>query len=145
MVGVTVDIRPVSQSLHQVRGTGWVLCVHSLFIGGAIVYIYDGDESGVLRNRVALPRDCFATELDCGHCNGQTVNYTLSMLQNTRCKFLFPQSVCRHVLFSLCFYRFSSEMLMGTVFNLSFFFLLFVKCLLRCPGQAFKNDNTLKE
>jgi hypothetical protein len=97
------------------------------FIGGAIVHVYSGDlESGVLRNWVALPRDCVATGLDCGHCNGQTENYTLSVLQNTRCEFLFPQSVCRHVLFSLCFYRFSSEMLMGTVFNLSFFFLLFV-------------------
>ena len=29
---------------------------HSLFIGGAIVHIYNGDESGVLRNWVALPR-----------------------------------------------------------------------------------------
>jgi hypothetical protein len=65
---------------------------HSVFIGGAIVDIYNGDESGVLRNRVALPRDSVATELDCGHCNGQTENYTLSMLQNTR-EFLFSRCV----------------------------------------------------
>jgi hypothetical protein len=104
--------------------------LHSLFVRGVIVHIYTGDlERGVLRNWIALPRDCVATELDCGHCNGQTENYTLRMLQNARCKFLFPQSVCRHVLFSLCFYRFGSEMLMGAVFHLSFLFsYLFNAC-----------------
>jgi len=58
------------------------------------------------------------------------------MLQNTRCKFLFPQSVCRHVLFSLRFYRFGSAMLMGTVFNLSFFFspLCLMLAALSWPG-----------
>jgi hypothetical protein len=55
MVAVPVHIRTVSQSLHQVRGPGWVLCF-SLFIGGAIVHICNGDESGVLRNWVALSR-----------------------------------------------------------------------------------------
>jgi hypothetical protein len=99
---------------------------HSLVVGGAIVHIYNGDLDGVLRSWVALPREYVATELDCGHWNGQTENYTLSMLQNIRCKFLFPQSVCRHVLFSLCFYIFGSEMLVGAVLNRSFFFLVFV-------------------
>jgi hypothetical protein len=147
MVSVTVDIRLVSRSLHQVSGTGWKGAVfHSLFIGDAIVHIYNGDLRVAYREigwryraSVLQPNLTVVTSTDRGRITRSACCKTHIL------SFCFLKSVCCHVVYIHCFYIFGSGMLMGCVFHIDFFFLLFIKSLLRCPGQAFKHNNHLKE